>query len=54
MPAGPRGSQGVPIFASDVSQVQDVAAADQTQIVNVDGKRGLLQFVAWLRDVNTL
>ena len=28
--------QGVPIFINDIAQVQD-AAADQSQIVNVDG-----------------
>jgi CzcA family heavy metal efflux pump len=45
--------QGVPIFISDVAQVQD-AAADQTQIVNVDGKPGVLLFIARQPDANTI
>jgi CzcA family heavy metal efflux pump len=44
---------GVPIHISDVAQVQD-AAADQTQIVRINGKPGVTMFVAREPDANTI
>jgi len=44
---------GVPIHVADVAQVQD-AAADQTQIVRINGKPGVLMFVAREPDANTI
>jgi CzcA family heavy metal efflux pump len=45
--------QGVPVHIRDVAEVAD-AAADQTQIVHVDGKPGVLLFVARQPDANTI
>ncbi|HLW59258.1 MAG TPA: efflux RND transporter permease subunit [bacterium] len=45
--------QGVPVHIRDVAQVAD-AAADQTQIVHVDGKPGVLMFVSRQPDANTI
>src|SRR5205807_2496097 len=44
---------GVPVHIRDVAQVED-AAADQTQIVHVDGRPGVLMFVARQPDANTI
>ncbi|HYM90078.1 MAG TPA: efflux RND transporter permease subunit, partial [bacterium] len=44
---------GVPVHIRDVARVSD-AAADQTQIVNVDGKPGVVMFVARQPDANTV
>jgi len=44
---------GVPVHIRDVAEVAD-AAADQTQIVNVDGKAGVVMFVARQPDANTV
>ncbi len=44
---------GVPVHIRDVARVAD-AAADQTQIVHVDGKPGVLLFVARQPDANTV
>src|SRR6516165_5478071 len=44
---------GVPVHIRDVAQVTD-AAADQTQIVRVDGKPGVLLFVNRQPDANTI
>jgi hydrophobe/amphiphile efflux-1 (HAE1) family protein len=44
---------GVPIHVADVAQVQD-AAADQTQIVRINGKPGVLMFVAREPDANAI
>ena len=44
---------GVAIHVADVAQVQD-AAADQTQIVRINGKPGVLMFVAREPDANTI
>jgi CzcA family heavy metal efflux pump len=45
--------QGVPVHIKDIAQVAD-AAADQTQIVHVDGKPGVVMFVARQPDANTI
>ena len=45
--------QGVPVHIRDVAQVAD-AAADQTQIVHVDGKPGVVMFVSRQPDANTI
>ncbi len=45
--------QGVPVHIRDVAQVAD-AAADQTQIVHVDGKPGVIMFVNRQPDANTI
>jgi CzcA family heavy metal efflux pump len=44
---------GIPTHIADVAQVQD-AAADQTQIVRINGKPGVLMFVAREPDANTI
>jgi multidrug efflux pump subunit AcrB len=44
---------GVPIHIGDVADVQD-AAADQTQIVRIDGRPGVTLFVAREPDANTI
>ena len=44
---------GVPIHIADIAQVQD-AAADQTQIVRINGKPGVLMFVAREPDANAI
>jgi len=44
---------GVPVHIRDVAMVTD-AAADQTQIVHVDGKPGVLLFVNRQPDANTI
>jgi hydrophobe/amphiphile efflux-1 (HAE1) family protein len=44
---------GIPIHVKDVAQVVD-AAADQTQIVRINGKPGVLMFVAREPDANTI
>ncbi|HEV2281012.1 MAG TPA: efflux RND transporter permease subunit [bacterium] len=44
---------GIPIHVADVAQVQD-AAADQTQIVRINGKPGVLMFVAREPDANAI
>ncbi|HLW46238.1 MAG TPA: efflux RND transporter permease subunit [bacterium] len=44
---------GIPIHVADVAQVQD-AAADQTQIVRINGKPGVIMFVAREPDANTI
>ena len=44
---------GVPVHIRDVAQVAD-AAADQTQIVHVDGRPGVILFVARQPDANTI
>lgn len=43
----------VPVHIRDVAEVAD-AAADQTQIVHVDGKPGIVMFVARQPDANTI
>ncbi len=45
--------QGIPVHVGDIAQVQD-AAADQTDIVHVDGKPGVLLFVSRQPDANTI
>jgi CzcA family heavy metal efflux pump len=45
--------QGVPTFVSDIATVQD-ASADQTQIVTVNGRPGVLLGVARQPDANTI
>jgi CzcA family heavy metal efflux pump len=45
--------QGVPVHIRDIAEVTD-AAADQTQIVHVDGKPGVILFVARQPDANTI
>src|SRR6202022_1441374 len=45
--------QGVPVHIRDLGQVVD-AAADQTQIVHVDGKPGVVLFVNRQPDANTI
>ncbi len=45
--------QGVSVHIRDIAQVAD-AAADQTQIVHVDGKPGVVMFVARQPDANTI
>ena len=45
--------QGVPVHVRDIAQVED-AAADQTQIVHVDGKPGVVMFVNRQPDANTI
>src|SRR5262249_17207965 len=44
---------GVPVHIRDVAEVTD-AAADQTQIVHVDGKPGVIMFIARQPDANTI
>ncbi len=44
---------GVPVHIRDIAQVAD-AAADQTQIVHVDGKPGVVMFVNRQPDANTI
>jgi CzcA family heavy metal efflux pump len=44
---------GVPVHIGDVAEVAD-AAADQTQIVHVDGRPGVVMFVARQPDANTV
>ena len=44
---------GVPVHIRDIAQVAD-AAADQTQIVHVDGRPGVVMFVARQPDANTI
>ncbi|HET9000990.1 MAG TPA: efflux RND transporter permease subunit [bacterium] len=44
---------GVPVHIRDIAQVAD-AAADQTQIVRVDGKPGVVLFVNRQPDANTI
>jgi len=44
---------GVPVHIRDIAEVAD-AAADQTQIVHVDGKPGVIMFVARQPDANTI
>jgi CzcA family heavy metal efflux pump len=45
--------QGVPVHIRDIAQVVD-AAADQTQIVHVDGQPGVVLFVNRQPDANTI
>ena len=45
--------QGIPVHVGDIADVQD-AAADQTDIVHVDGQPGVLLFVARQPDANTI
>ncbi len=44
---------GVPVHIGDVAEVQD-AAADQTDIVHIDGRPGVLMFVGRQPDANTI
>ncbi len=44
---------GIPIHVGDVATVQD-AAADQTDIVHIDGRPGVLLFVGRQPDANTI
>src|SRR5579862_4775431 len=46
-------SNGVPVHVGDIAQVVD-AAATQTQIVDVNGKPGVLLYVARQPDANTI
>ncbi len=44
---------GIPVHVGDVAEVED-AAADQTDIVHIDGRPGVLLFVARQPDANTI
>ena len=44
---------GIPVHVRDIAQVQD-AAADQTQIVRINGRPGVLMFVARSPDANAI
>jgi CzcA family heavy metal efflux pump len=45
--------QGIPMHIGDIADVQD-AAADQSDIVHIDGQPGVLLFVARQPDANTI